>query len=146
MSFTARARFSSSKSDNRLLSTNSFTPYDFTRQPRKSWFVADGSGADSTTASADASTSISGSAPIVPVHTQALTLDEQPMADMTSSGVRTGSALGSRLERADTGTGSEVGVTPAGGQGQSFEMGERRTTGTTAGQSSATAGEPGQAS
>ncbi|ORY88803.1 kinase-like domain-containing protein [Leucosporidium creatinivorum] len=128
--------------DYRLME-QSFTPYDFTRQPRKSWFVPDGSGADSTTASADASTSVTGSAPIVPVHTQALTLEEQPMADMTSSGVRAGSALGSRLERADTGTGSGV---AAQGQAQSFEMGERKTMGTAAQQGTPTTGEPGQAS
>lgn len=103
--------------------SGSFTPYDFTRQPRKSWFVPDGTGADSTTASADASTS---AAPSVGVHSQALTLEEQPMADMASS--RSGADLraGSALGRAETAT-----TTSEIGQGQSYEM-ERRTQHSTA--------------
>lgn len=137
MSAQSTLRLVESEVDLSVPRAHSFTAYDFTRQPRKSWFVPDGTGADSTTASADASTSAT---PSVAVHSQALALDEQPMADMTSSrsaaDLRAGSAMSSsyRLERGETATnatGSEY------GQGQSYEM-ERRT-----GQS---IGAPGQAS
>ncbi|KAK4050080.1 hypothetical protein OIV83_003651 [Microbotryomycetes sp. JL201] len=61
--------------DYRMMEQN-FLPYDFTRQPRKSWFVHE---------AADAEQSSSNASATIAVHSQALTLDEQPLSDMASS-------------------------------------------------------------
>lgn len=72
-----RSVFSERSADSTVCCT-SFTPYDFTRQPRKSWFVTDG-GPES------AATSHAGTSSDLPTHSHALALDDQPMADMSSS-------------------------------------------------------------
>jgi hypothetical protein len=101
-------RLAPSRTDERSLP--SFLAYDFTRQPRKSWFVLD--------ASAAAPTPSAPGSPSVPVHAQAITLDDQPLSDMTSSrgavDPRASSALGSYLDRTTTPSHSV--------EGQSFEL------------------------
>ncbi|BGP01186.1 AGC/YANK protein kinase [Rhodotorula toruloides] len=81
--------------DYRLMEQH-FLPYDYLRQPRKSWFVLDESG---TAASAGVSSSTRGvaaessaGAPRSPamgsdagVHPQAVRIDEQPLADLTAT-------------------------------------------------------------
>jgi len=74
------------------LPPHSFLPYDYLRQPRKSWFVLDESGTAashgvSASGTSDPSTSSSG---LGKVHAQAIRIDEQPMADL---GMGTNSAL-----------------------------------------------------
>ncbi|KAM0788231.1 hypothetical protein ACM66B_001385 [Microbotryomycetes sp. NB124-2] len=97
--------------DYRMMEQN-FLPYDFTRQPRKSWFVHD---------AADAEVSSSSASATIGVHSQALTLDEQPLSDMASShDLRAGPPLTER-----------EGLTPSqsvleGLEGQSYEMQETR--------------------
>lgn len=82
--------------DYRLMEQN-FLPYDFLRNGRKSWFVLDGatgSNAGTTTQTTDTT------AVAVPLHPQAIPLEEQPLSDMTSSrpggmDTRAPSAMGS---------------------------------------------------
>ncbi|GAA5921511.1 hypothetical protein JCM3775_003083 [Rhodotorula graminis] len=63
-----------------------FLPYDYLRQPRKSWFVLDETGTAashgvSASGTSEPSTSSSG---LAKVHAHAVRIDEQPMADLAA--------------------------------------------------------------
>ncbi|GAA6000436.1 hypothetical protein JCM10207_008010 [Rhodosporidiobolus poonsookiae] len=68
--------------DYRLMEQH-FLPYDYLRQPRKTYFVE----SDGTPAAAGVNPSSAGlpGAPAAPVHPNAIRIDEQPMADLTAS-------------------------------------------------------------
>jgi len=117
--------------DYRLME-QSFTPYDFTRQPRKSWFVLQGT-------AMPASAGVAGS-PDVGVHPGAIAIEDQPMSDASSRlgtttlngtsaeyGPRSSSALGMGGEGSSTRepplpSPAPSVVPPMPGDGQSFEM------------------------
>ncbi|SCV67834.1 BQ2448_5445 [Microbotryum intermedium] len=99
--------------DYRTMEQN-FTPYDFTRQPRKSWFVSDEkmTAAAGGVAAASSSTSTAAgdlSPSSLPVHSHAVKLENQPLSDMS-------------VEQASSHLGSFVEPSTAGSRRQSFEM------------------------
>ncbi|SGZ17916.1 BQ5605_C020g09152 [Microbotryum silenes-dioicae] len=98
--------------DYRTMEQN-FTPYDFTRQPRKSWFVTDEKMTAAAGGAAASSSKPTAAADLSPaslsVHSQAVKLESQPLSDVSVEPAS--SHLGSFLEPSTAGSGR-----------QSFEM------------------------
>ncbi|GAA5998400.1 serine/threonine-protein kinase [Rhodotorula paludigena] len=131
--------------DYRLMEQH-FLPYDYLRQPRKTWFVLDEAGTSAAqgvssptitgTSSHDPSTSLLRGAEPAAVHAGAVRIDEQPLADAAS--VASASALGvgagpSGVSAAGSGSGRGTPVATGGGAGLRPGTAERAEAGEAAG-------------